>query len=232
MFGIDGSASERARAYEFLAGIFLKEPVTEVVKILKDWVQTAQGNQTDESEDEEQEDNLSEIFNRFETKDPELKGLTQEFYDLFFVPVSGRFVPPFESPIRGAERQEGKKIKYGSHWGLQTHRIFEYYERLGFQPEALNIFEPLKQTKIPDHLGFELSFLAYLCRLEEVALQSGQETAGLRQLQQRILQDHLLGWLPQFIEDLERVESTGYYPYFAQLALEWCQEQERSGSRG
>lgn len=217
MFETDGSVLERARAYEFLAGIFLKEPATEIIKILKEWVEAVDAAERDE---------LLEIINTIQAQDPELKDLTQEFYDLFFVPVSGRFVPPFESPIRGAERQEGKKIKYGSHWGLQAHRLIDHYERMGFKSETLNIFEPLKQTKIPDHLGLELSFLAYLYRLEDVALQADQETTGLHQLQHRILTDHLLGWLPQFTEDLEKVEATGYYSYFAHLALELCQEDE------
>lgn len=220
MFGTGGSVLDRALAYEFLAGIFLKEPDTEVIKIFKDKI---------EALDAADKDELSGIINSIQAQDPELKNLTQEFYDLFFVPVSGRFVPPFESAIRGAERQEGKKIKYGAHWGLQAHQLFDLYERMGFKPESLNIFEPLKQTKIPDHLGLELSFLAYLFRIEEVALQAGQETTGLRQLQQEVLVNHLLGWLPQLTEDLEKVESSGYYSYFAHLALELCQEDKTGG---
>ncbi|HVJ48183.1 molecular chaperone TorD family protein [Desulfitobacterium sp.] len=231
MFRMDENAIDRARGYELLAGIFLKEPSPQVIQVLKAWTESGTTGELLE---------LAGILNRIQTHDPELLCLTQEYYDLFFVPVSGRFLPPFESAIRGAERSKGKKIKYGSHWGSPAHQLSDLYERVGFNPGALNIFEPLKETKIPDHLGLELSFMAYLCRMENKATNAGQEISGIRQLQQRVLENHLLEWLPQFTAELLKLEVSRYYPYFAQLALELCQEEirffnekfERSGISG
>lgn len=111
---------------------------------------------------------------------------------------------------------------------MQAHQLAALYEKVGFDPGTLEIFEPLKETKIPDHLGLELLFIAYLCRLEDKAAKSGQEITGLRQLQNRMLNDHLLGWLPQFTGELVKLETSGFYSYFAILALELCQEESKS----
>lgn len=219
MIGMDENAMDRARGYEVLAEVFLKEPLPEEMEGLKVWTDSGSTEKLLE---------LKVILEKIQSDDPELINLTQEYYDLFFVPVSGRFIPPFESTIRGAKREKGKKIKYGAYWGMQTHQLAALYEKVGFDPGALEIFEPLKETKMPDHLGLELLFIAYLCRLEDKAVKSGQEITGLRQLQNRMLNDHLLGWLPQFTTELVRLESSGYYSYFALLALELCREESKS----
>ncbi|AHF07731.1 TorD/DmsD family molecular chaperone [Desulfitobacterium metallireducens] len=219
MFEMDENVIDRARGYEVLAEIFLKEPSTEGMEGLKAWTDSGSTEKLLE---------LKAILEKIQNEDSELMNLTQEYYDLFFVPVSGRFIPPFESTIRGAKREKGKRIKYGAHWGMQAHQLAALYEKVGFDPGTLEIFEPLKETKIPDHLGLELLFIAYLCRLEDKAAKSGQEITGLRQLQNRMLNDHLLGWLPQFTGELVKLETSGFYSYFAILALELCQEESKS----
>lgn len=216
MFGADGNALERAKAYEFLAGIFLKEPTAEVFELIKDWAESI-----------EEETGLRSLLERIKEKDPSLEALTQEYYDLFFVPVSGRFVPPFEAAIRGALRGEGKKTKFGSFWGSETAQISEIYAGMGFRPQELDIFEPLKQMNIPDHIGFELSALAYLCQVEVNLAQNNQSLEAVRNLEKTLLEKHINRWLPLLKEDLERVESTGFYTYFVHLAGGLCKEEER-----
>lgn len=219
MLSMDENAIERAQGYEFLAGIFLKEPSPEGLKVLILWK---------EAETKEESLKLEKILQGFQTNDPELLKLKQEYYDLFFVPVSGRYIPPYESAIRGAVRSKKGKMKYGSHWGIPAHQLSDLYENVGFNPKALDIFEPLKETQLPDHLGLELSFMAYLCRLEDKFINEGQEIRGLRNLQKSILKDHLQEWLPQFTTELLNVEVSGYYSYFALLALGLCQEELKS----
>lgn len=219
MLGMDENAIERAQGYEFLAGIFLKEPSPEGLKVLILW---------SEAETKEESLKLEKILQEFPTNDPELLKLKQEYYDLFFVPVSGRYIPPYESAIRGAVRLKKGKMKYGSHWGIPAQQLSDLYENTGFNPKALDIFEPLKETQLPDHLGLELSFMAYLCRLEDKFINKGEEIRGLRNLQKSILKDHLLEWLPQFTTELLNVEVSGYYSYFALLALELCREEFKS----
>lgn len=209
-------ALERARAYEFLAGIFLQEPSRQIFEFLKDW-----------SAGLEEKTECESLLKRIEDNDPTLDTLKQEYYDLFFVPVSGRFVPPFEAAIQGAIRSEGKKTKFGGFWGNETLQISEIYNQIGFQPQALDIFEPLKEINVPDHIGFELAALAYLCQAEEDLTKNNQSIETVRHFQRTLLEKHLNRWLPHLKEDLERVESTGFYAYFVQLIWDLCKEEER-----
>lgn len=203
---------ERAQAYEFLAGIFLKEPSEEILAELCKWAKASS------------EDEILPLLTNISTTDYLLEDLKQEYYDLFFVPVSGRFVPPFESAIVTASRRAGEKTKFGFFWGAETTEISQLYKRTEFHPEQLTIFEPLREINIPDHLGFELSFMAYLYRLHTNHKNRGLSTSGIRQLEAFFLDRHLNRWLPLFVADLEQVTQSGYYLYFARLARTLCQE--------
>lgn len=216
MSGKEGIALERAGAFEFLAGIFLKEPSVSIVNELKVWAK--------EGEDAK----MLSLLENVVQEDPDLTGLTQEYYDLFFVPVSGRFVPPFESAIRGAVRQAGGPTKFGSYWGDTTVKLADLYERTRFHPERLAVFEPLRQLNLPDHVGLELSFMAYLCRLEAKQLERGLSAKLIRKIQTNFLQEHLRGWLGLWVNDLERVQQSGYYLYFARQARDLCQEEAQT----
>lgn len=207
------TTAHRAGAYEFLAGIFLKKPSPEILSELNAWAQTSGDSQ------------IQSLLTKILKKDPCLENLEQEYYDLFFVPVSGRFVPPFESAITGALREEGKTTKFGSFWGTETVEIAHLYERTGFQPNQLVIFGPLRELNLLDHLGFELSFMAYLCRLQEEQENLGLAISGLQQLQKSVLTQHLNRCLPLFVKDLERVDQSGYYLYFAKLTQTLCEEE-------
>lgn len=210
------SALERARAYEFSAGIFLQEPSPQIFEFLKAW-----------STGIEDKTELQSLLKRIEDNDSSLETLKQEYYDLFFVPVSGRFVPPFEAAIQGALRSEGKKTKFGGFWGNETSQISEIYNQIGFQTQGLDIFEPLIEMNIPDHIGFELAALAYLCQMEDKLTKNNQSIETVRHYQRTLLEKHLNRWLPLLIEDLARVESTGFYAYFVQLAWDLCREEEQ-----
>lgn len=211
---IEESARERAMSYELLAGIFLKEPSLEQFEVLQRWA-------AELGEDSSLEDLLHEI----ERNDPELEELIQTYYDLFFVPVSGRFVPPYEAAIRGAQRKERKKPKYAGVWGTSTFQIMKLYEQIGFVPEKLEVFQPLREMKIPDHIGFELSALAYLCQAEASWSQENKNIEPLRHFQKTLLIEHLGQWLELLKKDVESVDPTGFYTYFTQLASEFCREE-------
>ncbi len=207
------SPENRAQAYEFLAGIFLKEPSAEILSELKTWAGI--------NADGESQVLLAQIAQ----EDPLLDNLKQEYYDLFFVPVSGRFVPPFESAIISASRKEGKKTKFGSFWGLETTKVSDFYARAEFRPEQLTVFEPLRQINLPDHIGFELSFMAYLCRWQAQQKNRGLSTSEILRVQTSFLTRHLNRWLPLFVNDLGHTQQSGYYPYFAKIAQELCAQE-------
>lgn len=213
MSGKEGIALERAAAFEFLAGIFLKEPSVSIMNEVKIWAK------------EGKEPEMLPLLENIDREDPDLTGLTQEYYDLFFVPVSGRFVPPFESAIRGAVRQDGGATKFGPYWGDTTVKLAALYERTQFHPERLAVFEPLRQLNLPDHVGLELSFMAYLCCLEAQQLERGLSAKLIRKIQTDFLQEHLRGWVGLWVNDLEKVPQSGYYLYFARQARDLCQEE-------
>jgi len=217
MMEIEVSAQQRALGYELLAGIFLQEPSLDQLAFLKKWASSLEDDLW-----------LMRLLEQIEKNDPGLEELQQSYYDLFFVPVSGCFVPPFEAAIRGAKRQAGKKTKFGGFWGSWTLEVQSIYQKIGFEPNQLNIFEPLKEIKIPDHIGFELLALASLCQVEEEYLKEKKDITPLRHYQRVLLVDHLNQWLDLFKKDLEQVDSTGYYTCFVQIAANFCREEAQS----
>lgn len=205
--------SARAQAFEFLAGIFLKEPTREIFNELQAWAESSG------------EQEAIELLRKIVQNDPDLTGLVQEYYDLFFVPVSGRFVPPFESAIRDAWRYEEKKTRFGSLWGKATTEVASFYERIEFHPESLAAFEPLRHLNLPDHIGFELSFMSYLYHHEAEELKQSLTTKRVRRLEQEFLQNHLEHWIPLLVHDLSLIDQSGFYLYFAMLARDFCLEE-------
>ncbi|NMA70081.1 MAG: molecular chaperone TorD family protein [Desulfitobacterium sp.] len=210
MLGKAEIAWERAKIYELLSGVFLKEPSPEIFSLLKKWGTTLDNPQ------------IIRTMEKIQENDPELEELTQEYYDLFFVPVSGIFVPPFEAAIRGAQREKGRKTKFGSYWRQTTVALSHLYEQIGFVTQDLQMFEPLKAMRIPDHIGLELSAMAYLCRVEARRYQEGQNSEPIQYLERILLEEHLNQWLDLFVEDLKEVDRTGFYTAFASLAAEFC----------
>lgn len=213
MSEIEGGARERALGYELLANIFLNEPTQEQFKVLKKWAADLEDPW------------LEELLREIEEGDPGLEELRQIYYDLFFVPVSGRFVPPFEAAIRGARRQKGGKTRFGGFWGDSTLQIKQIYQQIGFEPEKMTIFQPLKEMNLPDQIGIELAALAYLCQGEESWQEEKKDLRALHHWQKVLLEEHLNQWLPQLREDLTGADPTGFYTYFAGLAAEFCQEE-------
>lgn len=76
--------------------------------------------------------------------------------------------------------------------------------------------------RIPDHLGVELQFMAYLCRREAEAWQNGDalQAQEWRLRQERFVQEHLLSWLPKYSERLRQVNAHPFY----QMAVKFLEE--------
>lgn len=130
--------------------------------------------------------------------DASLEEITQEYYDLFFVPSSASYVPPFESAIIS-------KVL----WGRETVHCAECYKAVGFDPFCLDIFPPLKEQRVPDHIGLQLAFLAFLAKM---GAEWGDEAgAGSWQnLELQFLQEHLMNWVPGYAKAIEKCGETFY----------------------
>jgi len=110
----------------------------------------------------------------------------QNFYDVFCIPQSGRYVPPYAHVLRQAQQQ-------GEYWHFPPPRhdggdeAASWYRIVGFDPQNLDV-SPLFQGPLRplDHIGFILAYLARLAAAceadpaaQEVAVSFVAEMLGL-----------------------------------------------------
>jgi len=193
-------ATARGTLYEFLASWFLKEPSSELINALN----TAISELKMIVPAEEGLTELQKFLQNYQSGQLSLSEVQQAYYDLFFVPSSGSFVPPFESAIQNYGENPGK---FGDLMGYHTVQVAASYEEIGFNPHLLDIFPPLKQINFPDHLGFELAFMSSLASSE-----------GNLIVQSEFLTNHLSIWIGAFSELVDQNDSTGLYSGVTKIA--------------
>jgi TorA maturation chaperone TorD len=89
----------------------------------------------------------------FEPGPHELEAARRDWNDLFFVPSSGRYMPPFESAFR--------EKRLGGPLALDAQAA---YRAAGFDPARLSMDPLWRPAPQPDHLGVELAFVSALLR--------------------------------------------------------------------
>lgn len=207
------NAISRQKVYSFLAEIFLQEPN------VMHWP--------------EQRRALEELLKEM-GETPEFRGLIpedigeavervkQEYYDCFFVPMSGKFVPPFESTLRNFK--PGIKRPFSSLSSPEGNHVGNCYAAAGFYPWGLNIFDPLREIRLPDHIGFELSFMAMLCTSEILAWENNRVEEALKwqDTEKKFLTEHLIQWVPKFTQAMNEI-APGYYSEAAKVVEQWVQ---------
>ncbi len=88
----------------------------------------------------------------------------------------------------------------------QTMQVRAWYRKFGLQVENLH-HEP------DDHVGLEMAFLSHLAKLGLEAIE-GQNPAALKCLldaQRDFLREHMLKWIPQWCDQVEKHASTDYF---------------------
>lgn len=81
--------------------------------------------------------------------------------------------------------------------------------------------------ELPDHVGVELEFMAFLCDLEEQFL-AESELAGAtkcREFQRSFLEDHLLRWHRPLCEKVESEAGQDLYRALARLTFEFLESE-------
>lgn len=201
----------RLNTYSFLAEIFLQEPN------LNRWPKQHQSIY-------EQLQEIGETSS-FSDHIPEwgstvIEKVRQEFYDCFFVPRSERYVPPFESALR--TYKPGVKKTFGALNSPEGNHVAQCYKVISFNPWELNIFAPLREIRLPDHIGFELAFMAMLCGAECEAWKNDQQEYAQkwREMEKRFLVEHLSQWVSQFSQALQEI-APGFYADAAKLTEQW-----------
>jgi len=138
------------------------------------------------------------------TEGPTLLDLVTDYTGLLDAPTR-QYLTPYESVYR-ADSQDGRGRPAAWVYGPSTVAVRRLYEAAGAEiaPEFRDL---------PDHVGMELEFLAFLCEREAEAWEVGQEedAATWHDWQRRFLEEHLGVWIDALCEKMQRFARTGFF---------------------
>ena len=135
----------------------------------------------------------------------------QEFMALLKVPMGG-FVPPYESVHRDSRMVDGEPTR-GLLMGPSTVDVRRLYQDAG---------AGLELPELPDHIGVELGFMAFLCEGEARAEGHEEAQENYRRYQKGFLSEHVLQWVPGYCEIVAQRSTTPYMKTLAALTREFC----------
>lgn len=195
-------ATARSNMYRFLSAAFLQPPSEALVAPL-----LADGfiEEMEEVFGAAAVDDLRKFAGGFQG---DYEGLDQEFQDLFMIPL-GRYVTPYEAVYRD-EREIGDTRVPGLLMGPSTLAVKQLYREAGAA-----ISEDFKD--LPDHVGLELACMEFLCEEEARAWEQEHLDDGrrMRDLQKKLLQEHLLLWVPALCG---RIREKALGPFYRGIA--------------
>lgn len=156
--------------------------------------------------------------------------LEKEFDELFIIPASGRFIPPYISYYLG---DKSKRINLSGGEGDNGEDV-TLIDRLGFTYKSLN-FKP-KETngvsfKRPDHVSYILGFMGALVDLEE-KYQTGQVKSPLP-FQEVIsnefsfFNEFVESWISLFAEEVIERADSAFYAETAKLMQSFVSSEQR-----
>lgn len=159
---------------------------------------------------------VSRMFIEFteQIRDPKEDSISlrQEFMDLFKVPT-GRYVAPYESVYRSSGKECAKRVS-GMLMSEITVDVQRWY-RLAAAEIASDAGE------LPDHIGMEFGFMAYLCEKEKSFAHNRdtQRATRAREMQKDFLATHILTWITMLRDKIREHSILSYYPAIAELAV-------------
>lgn len=195
----------RENLYQFFASSLLKEPSKEFLQGIIETAPYLKEIFTDVSFSE-----WDQIFQNYQNGMITLPDLRQDFYDLFFVTVSGRYFPAVESIVL-----------YQRMWSETEFEVAQRYEKVNFKPADLQIFVPFKQLGMADLLGYELAYLAHLCKMETNSSMELRRQIQLEEL--NMLEEHIIPFVQKY-KDLSFFLTKGtLYGVLIDLILHFAQ---------
>ena len=137
-----------------------------------------------------------------EISDEQFVNLQTDYSRLFIGPAKP-IAPPWESVYFNEDRMIFQK---------ETAQVRAWYRRFGLEAEKL-FKEP------DDHIGLELSFLAYLAKLGLQALEDADETkfAEILQAKSQFISEHPLKWVKGWSELVQKNAHSDFYRGLAHL---------------
>jgi len=138
----------------------------------------------------------------------------QEFMNLFKVPGS-QYLTPYESVYRDSREVAGENVK-GLLMGSSAVEVQQWYKLA-----ALDISEEYKD--LPDHIGLELNFLAYLCMKEQEFARAGVQSKLTRtwEMQRDFLTAHIVRWIGDLRTRLYEKSQHAYFRTVVDLAVDF-----------
>jgi TorA maturation chaperone TorD len=138
----------------------------------------------------------------------EVATVRQEFFDLFFVPVSHSYCPPFAALRKKSARGLGVA---GDNWPL--------FQETGFLPSLLSgLPSYLRCLNRADYIGFELAFMATL--LDNAGRSNDRaKTTALLNTAATFHEKHLSGWAADLAENIDHKAASAYFRACAQLTM-------------
>jgi TorA maturation chaperone TorD len=198
-------AEARSKVYGFLSQIYLNSPDKAMTnRILEGNYEAFQTSLKDTIETSKLvSEGIREIMDFVEaSKDISLQDVQKELsveYTRLFRGIK-RFYgppPPYESVYSGE----------GVIMGNITVNVQSIYSEVG-----LKVPNHLK-GEMPDHIGFELDYLHYLCEEESNSLKDKKIGDGisLKEKQIKFLIEHIVKWVPSFTETALDHATSGFY---------------------
>jgi len=134
----------------------------------------------------------------------DLEQARQQFYDRMLIPYSAIYIPPFKQVYKKMALDDSIVHFPKPDW-QEDKEIANWFRRYGFSIQKLEKDSVLAQANIAcDHLGFMLSFCAYLlhCRTTENETKNDLKN---------FVTIHLGIWVDQYL-NLQQLESQYHYP--------------------
>ena len=205
-------AGARAQLYRFLAVAFLRPPTAELMAPLRD------GDVLEQLGERFGGDAVAELGVFRRTFRGDWEGLDREYQELFAVPL-GRYVTPYEAVYRD-ERVIDDQVVCGLLMGPSTLAVKALYREAGLDI-AKDVLE------LPDHVGLELACMEALCGAEAREEKRGDPEAvrWARDLERRLVEDHLLRWVPALATRIRENARGPFYRGIATLTEEFLRQE-------
>lgn len=209
---LDELASARRDLYRFLSAAFLAQPGPDFLAHLRE--ESFQAALAEWFTPSVVQD-FRRVIEAMNAEDFS-KSARLEFTNLFLVP-GGQHIAPYESVFRDRREIEGREVS-GLLMGQSALDVQQWY-RLA----ALEISGDFKE--LPDHIGLEFHYLAYLCEKETEFGDAGNaaKQTRAREMQRDFLKAHVLSWLGDLAGKIRAKAALPLYPAIASLAVEFCQ---------
>lgn len=208
-------AEARAKLYRLLSSVYIKPPDPDFLKFLAEWVASVSGAEAPfqllSCQMRRGLKMLNSYFKRVgESSWQELGEAASVEFTRLFRGVKRHYspLPPYESLYR----EDSGRV-----FGELTGAVRREYRRFGLELADGLGGEP------PDHIGFQLDFMHFLCRQEAEAWGSANRDEALRFLLagQEFLREHLVTWLPGFCDEVREHDRLGLFGALADLTEGW-----------